>query len=589
MFNALAWLSLAPAVMIASPLPMSAPPVAAVPAIDGQALPRIPDEFTLYHEVRPLPGQLDEVPVFNSNSPELIQQDGILLSTFPGDQMAHGEAHLDFAFEGRFDFFAHHIARGITADDRRTMFLGGLIYNPNSEPVTLKIGQGVSYLSQEAPFHSLPALRFNPDGSVFSGPGSRTVSDVLQERRQSQWPWQIVIPPEQTYLLINAPIPLRRLPFTADATLPPGSVLPGAPENFRSFPVASVIPTGDSRPLPSNGRSLLLQLDSDAPVYAATLAMYAPRTLEGEERAPTLQEWLRLLVNGRLAGPRDIPPTNPEEYAKGSGDSRFFYGRVAGVAMGSQWEAQAVDDSAAESLTIPTPGEAISYVISTVDYNTFGTEQIQSAPMLARYPDTAYRAHGNYGVHYKVRMPLNNNTDRQQRVALTLQTPLQDETLNQGLRFLRNPADRIFFRGTVRVQYETAEGQQRTRYIHVVQRQGEEGEPILRLTLPPNSQQEVVVELIYPPDATPPQVLTVETLGSANARNAVPTTVEAVSVDEDSDLTELDVPTESTPAVPVAEPSEAALPVSEVSDSTATVESSAADLMPSSMDQILAE
>lgn len=33
--------------------------------------------------VRPLPGSLDNVPVFNSNSPELIQTDGILLSTFP--------------------------------------------------------------------------------------------------------------------------------------------------------------------------------------------------------------------------------------------------------------------------------------------------------------------------------------------------------------------------------------------------------------------------------------------------------------------------------------------------------------------------
>ncbi len=589
MFTALAWLSLAPAVVIASPLPVSAQPLAAVPTIEGQALPRIPDEFTLYHEVRPLPGQLNEVPVFNSNSPELIQQDGILLSTFPGEQMAHEEAHLDFAFEGRFDFFAHHIARGVTPDDRRTMFLGGIIYNPNSEPVTLKVGQGVSYLSQEAPFHSLPALRFNPDGSVFSGPGSRTVADVLQERRQSQWPWQVVIPPEQGYLLINAPIPLRRLPFAADATLPPGSILPGAPENFRAFPVASIIPTGDSRSLPSNGRSLLLQLESDRPVYAATLAMYAPRTLEGEERAPTLQEWLRLLVNGRLAGPRDIPPTNPEEYAKGNGDGRFFYGRVAGVAIGSQWEAQAVDDSAAEFLTVPTPGEAISYVISTVDYNTFGTEQIQSAPMLARYPDTAYRAHGNYGVHYKVRMPLRNQTDRQQRITLRLQTPLQDETLKQGLRFLRNPADRIFFRGTVRVQYETEEGQQRTRYVHVVQRQGEEGEPILRLTLPPNSQQEVVVELIYPPDATPPQVLTVETLGSASARNAVPTPVDALAADEVNDAAEPETQAFPSPPVPGADPTDASLPVSSDLDSTATAEPAAVELIPSSMGQLVAE
>jgi hypothetical protein len=588
MFTALAWLSLFPNVVNAPPPPIPTPLVAAVPAIDGQALPRIPDEFTLDNEVRPLPGQLNDVPVFNSNSPELVQQDGILLSTFPGEAMASEEAHLDFAFEGRFDFFAHHIARGIVADDRRTMFIGGVIYNPNPEPVTLRIGQGVSYLSQEAPFYSLPALRFNPDGSVFSGPGSRTVADILQQRRQSQWPRQIVIPPEQTYLLVNAPIPLRRLPFTADATLPPGSILPGAPNNVQGYPVASVVPRADGRPLPSNGRSLLLHLESSGPVYAASLAMYAPRTVEGEERAPTLQEWLRLLVNGRLAGPRDIPPTNPEEYAKSGEDSRFFYGRVAGVALGSQWEASAVDEDDADHLSIPDPGNAISYVISTVDYNTFGTSQIQSAPMLARYPDTAYRSHGNYGVHYKLRMPLRNNSDRQQRVSLTLQTPLQDETLKRGLRFLRNPADRIFFRGTVRVQYETAEGQQQTRYVHVVQRQGEEGESLLRLTLPPNSQQEVTVELIYPPDATPPQVLTLTTLGNANARNAIPTTPESVPSLEVNEPTTSDSAVDATDLADI-EASTVPLLETDMVDPGQVTEATAADLIPTHMDQFFAE
>jgi len=33
--------------------------------------------------VRPLPGGLDRVPTFNSNSPELVRTGGILLSTFP--------------------------------------------------------------------------------------------------------------------------------------------------------------------------------------------------------------------------------------------------------------------------------------------------------------------------------------------------------------------------------------------------------------------------------------------------------------------------------------------------------------------------
>lgn len=554
MLTALAWLPFAQAVAIAPPkiYPNS---VAAVPAIEGEALPPIPNEFTYFHQVRPLPGELDEIPVFNSNSPELIQKDGILLSTFPGERMTNAEAHLNYALEGRFDFFAHHVARGMTSDDRRTLFIGGVIYNPNSEPVTLEIEQGVSYLSQEAPFYSLPALRMNPDGKVFAGPGSRTVTDMLQGRSQSQWPRRIVIPPEQAYLLMNAPIPLRRLPFRADATLPPGSVLPGAPNTFASPPVASVIPPGDDRPLPSNGRSLLLYLSTDGPVYAATLAMYAPRTLDGQERAPTLQEWLRLLVNGNLAGPRDIPPTNPDEYLKNNREGRFFYGRVAGVAQGSRWEASATDEPNGDRLTLPEIGDAISYVISTVDHNTFGTEQIQSAPMLVRYPDTAYRAHGNYGVHYKLRMPLYNDSDQEKRISIRIQTPLQDETLNNGLRFLRNPIDRIFFRGTVRVQYSDENGQN-TRYVHVVQRQGEEGDPILRLTVPPNSQRDVTVELIYPPDATPPQVVTVSTSSRVGARRSTPDEVDA------SEPT----PPDMTTADPVDDPiSPEALPAAEIS------------------------
>ena len=540
MLTALAWLSLTHTAI--SPLPHAPYSIASVPAVEGQALPRIPNEVIRYYEVRPLPGELDSVPVFNSNSPELIQQNGILLSTFPGNEMAHSEAHLDYAFEGRFDFFTHHVARGTADYDRRTMFVGGVIYNPNSESVTLEVLQGVSYLSQEAPFRNLPSIRSNPEGNVYAGPGSRTVTDFLQGRRQSQWPRRITIPPQQAYLLMNAPIPLRRLPFAADATLPPGSVLPGQPNSYASTPVASVVPQGSTQELPSNGRSLLLHLESDAPVYAATLAMYAPLTLDGQERAPTLQEWLMLLVNGDLAGPRDIPPTNPDDYQRNSNEGRFFYGRVAGVAQGSQWDAIAEDEPNSDQLTIPKPGEAFSYVLSTVDHNTFGTEQIQSAPMLVRYPDTAYRAHGNYGIHYKLSLPLYNESDNEQQVILRMQTPLQDETIPYGLRFLRNPMNRVFFRGTVRVRYQTDSGREQIRYVHVVQRQGDEGSPILQLQLPPDARREVVVEFIYPPDATPPQVLTVSTSAVANALREDAAELDTLETPSDQTTSETDAP-----------------------------------------------
>ena len=527
MLTAFAWLSLMPMVAAVATAPFPAQAPQAPPLVDKLALTeaeRLAEQQAVvvrYQEIRPLPGSLDTIPVFNSNSPELVQEEGILLSTFSPDGMAVGEAHLDFAFEGRFDIFAHHVARGLHAGDRRTLFMGTVVYNPTDEPVNLQVLQGVSYLSQEAPFRDLPAYVANPSGQVFAGPGSRTVTDVLQGRNQAQWPGVVTIPSRQAYLLMNAPIPLRRLSIPIDATLPPGLPLPGETIQANSLVVASTdaapinLATAN-QPLPSNGRSALLYLNSSGPVYVANLAMYAPRSSSGEERAPTLREWLTLLTTKGLAGPRDIAPTNPDTYGFG----RFYYGRVAGVAQGSQWRALATDGPNDTRLTIPAVGQAFSYVLSTVDHNTLGTGQIQSAPMLARYGDTAYRAHGNYGIHYAVSFPLYNPTDVSQTVVIKLQTPLQDEALTAGLRFRNPPDDRIFFRGTVRVRYPNGLGLMQTRDIHVVQRRGQEGEPLLQFRIPAGVRRLVEVELIYPPDATPPQVLTLTTLGDPDVIEA---------------------------------------------------------------------
>lgn len=518
MLTALSWLSLASITAIA-PTAAEPIPLASTQTTEQSERSARANEVIQRHEIRPLPGQLNDIPVFNSNSPELIQEEGILLSTFSPNTMASPDAHLDFSFDGEFGLFAHHIARGTTADDQRTLFVGVVVYNPSPDPITLEIQQGVSYLSQEAPFRTLPELVANPHGSIFAGPGSRTVTDILQGRHQSQWPETVTIPGERAYLLMNAPIPLRQLPFSVDATLPPGSVLPATPvantpqtTTLASAPPENERPLNHNRPLPSNGRSALMYLSSSGPVQVASLAMYAPQTYRGQERAPTLQEWLQLLVNGDLAGPRDRAPTDPESFRKVHRNERFIYGRVAGVAQGTQWTSRLADEAEGFELKIPAPGDAVSYVISTVDHNTFGTEQIQSAPMLVRYPDTAYRAHGNYGIHYQVLLPLHNDTDVPQQVTLKLQTPLQDESLGSGLRFNRRPSERIFFRGTVRLRYQTAIGTERSRYVHLVQRQGQEGEAFLQLTLPPGAQRAVDVDFIYPPDATPPHVLTITTL-----------------------------------------------------------------------------
>jgi hypothetical protein len=365
-------------------------PVQSIPAKPA------PEEIVLDTEVRSLPGKLDNIPLFNSNSPEWVKKEGILLSTFPPDGKKVPAAHLNFAFQGQFNLFAHHFSH--TPANLRTLYIGALLYNPGSEPVTVEVLQAASYLMEpDAPFKQKPALSENPNGEVYSSPGIRAVDRVLRGIRQPDFPEKLVIAPGETALLMNHPIPVRGLEK------------------------------------PINGRSTFVRLNcrggapvpAPAKVYAATLAMYAPQNADGgdplrglRQRAPTLAEWQQLLNNGGLAGPRDKTPT-PPDVTSGS----LTYGRVAGVQAGSGWQAELVDRDA-KNLTIPQTGKAISYGISTLRGGTFGTQQVQAGKMLARYPDTAYEAHGNYGVHYNLSLPLYNATKKPQTVAVSLETPV---------------------------------------------------------------------------------------------------------------------------------------------------------------------
>lgn len=435
-----------------------------------------PEEVVQPQEVRPLPGKLDTVPTFNSNSPELVLKEGILLSTFPPEGKKVPTAHLNFPFRGRFDIFAHHVARAEPPENLRSLYLGIILHNPGSETVKVNIWQAASYLSQpDAPFIQLPSFSQNPLGTIFAGPGDRVMSDVLRGLRQEIFPNQIDIPAKQSRMLLNLPIPVQGL----------------TP--------------------PLNGRSTLIRLQSNGNVYAASLAMFARVNPDGSERSPTLEEWQNLLNNGDLASPRDKAPTPLEETGKPR-----IYGRVAGVASGSRWRALLVDNPKARYLTIPQPGQVFSYALSTLHGGTLGTGQIQSAPMLVRYPDTAYRAHGNYGIQYNLKLPLYNNTQSSQTVSVSIQTPLKENQLvKPGLRFLSTPAREVFFRGTVRVRYKDEQNQPQTKFVHLVQKRGQSGEPLVSLNMKAGDRSLVEVDFLYPPDATPPQVLTVSTQGQS--------------------------------------------------------------------------
>jgi hypothetical protein len=425
-------------------------------------------------EVRPLPGRLDNVPLFNSDSPEWIRESGILLSTFPPTGKATPAAHLNYPFKGRFNLFAHHFTND--PKDRQTLYIGILVYNPGDQPVTVSIPAAASYQMSEAPFQTQPPMSENPTGAVFSGPGIRAVDTVLRGQRTAEFPAQVVVAPKQYQMLMNGDITTRGL----------------------------------SRPV--NGRSTFMQLNSSDTVYVASLALFAPKTDTGEERKPTLQDWQMLLEQGGFAMPRDKTPTPP-----GAGGS-LVYGRVAGVQAGSTWRTNLVD-TGKTTLTIPAPGRSVAYGISTLRAGRLGTDQIQSAPLVARYPDTAYESHGNYGTYYDLRMPLENPTEQTQTITLTLATPLKEDQLAQrALRFRQPPQDFPYFRGTVRLRYRDDQGKSQTRYIHLWHRTGQVVEPLVTLALRPGEKRSLRLDFYYPPDATPPQVLSVKTLTTESSR-----------------------------------------------------------------------
>lgn len=450
------------------------------------------------HKVEPLPGELDDVPVLNSNSPEQVQQEGILVSTLPPEGCKVPEAHLNFSFNGRFDIFAHHVAKG-SSENLRTVYLGILLHNPGKQKVQVKVLSGASYLSQpDAPFLSRPAIEPDADGTVYSGPGSRVMSDLLRNKRADWLPEKLTVPAGQTVVLASLPIPVKAL----------------TP--------------------PLNGRSALFKLRSSAPLCAATLAMYAPvkktsepagdvvtstaspaggavdARLPDQERAPSDEEWCRMLMGSGLAGPREKTPTAPDSTGP------LIYGRVAGVSRGSVWKAQLSNSADKRSksghpiLTLPDPDLPYSYLVSSLERGTFGTGQIQSAPMAVRYPDTAYRANGNYGVHYQLELPLYNASASKREVTICLQSPLKSDSNRESLSFYDPAPARVFFRGTALVTYIDDAGTEQRVFYHLVLNQGDHGKPLVKLILSPREQRDVKVEFFYPPDATPPQVMTID-------------------------------------------------------------------------------
>ena len=204
--------------------------------------------------VAPLSGGLDRVLMVNDNNPELVKAAGILISSFDGNRGPDGRAlgvpgaHLNVPLSGTFELFSHHVYAGRPENLDSTLWMAVVAAPRGSQPVQLRLLQGATALSQSvdpgqsaAPFLPLPPLmRQQGSSPVWSGPGSRVATELLNRERSPLLPRQWTLPPGRLSTLVVLPLPVRGL----DPLL--------------------------------NGRNLQMRLQSSGPVDVATLAAFGP-------------------------------------------------------------------------------------------------------------------------------------------------------------------------------------------------------------------------------------------------------------------------------------------------------------------------
>ena len=444
-----------------------------------------------FQALRPLPGRLDQTLVFNDNNPESVKASGILLSTFSPVGRAHPEAHLDQRFVGNFTVFSHHVYAP-PAHGAPTAWLALLAGNAADRPVTITAQQVATALSQpDAPFLPLPsfleenlaaadkshgdtvttaprvplsrvaAARLDQEplrrglggaGAIYAGPGSRVAGALLRGDSTPGLPPSWHLPPHSTQALLLLPIPTTHLDP------------------------------------PVNGRTTQLRLHSSGPVALAMVAAL-------QDKPPDLSTLVGLL-DGPLS-PKGHQPTTPGH------QGGIVYSRVSGVQRGGRWQARLTDPGRA---TLSVRSAPVGWPISALAGGTMTTDQVQTAPLVAFYPGTAWAAHGNYGVEYHLILPLLNDTPEPVTLELALESP-QEREPPAGVVSLVTPSPNtpVRFRGPVAVQ--GLDGPPGERVFHLVQRRGQPGPLLGAVTMAPGEERTVVVRLIYPADATPPQVL----------------------------------------------------------------------------------
>lgn len=333
-----------------------------------------------------------------------------------------------------------------------------LVSNASDKKVHVKLLSALSYSTKpDSPFVALEPVLDNKRGKIHAGPGDRVALDQIRDKKQSGWHRKLTLDPGETKVVYQLPL--------------------------------------------KNGRTGALRIETDGPVYLASLAASASEKKSGKEREPELAEWMQAL-DLPLGQPRDKVPTAP------GAPGPLIYGRVAGVQIGTRWEGYLATDNDKSKLPLHV-GDAVSFPISTIIGGTHGTNQVQAAPMIIRYPDTAYASHGNYGVLYDLTVPLFNDSESPLVAGITIQTPLKDWNKSDSLQFFQTPPSRIFYRGTIKFEWIDSRHKKLKKFVHLVQKQGQQEQPLVEIPLDAHAQVNVQCSLVYPADCTPPQVLTV--------------------------------------------------------------------------------
>lgn len=356
---------------------------------------------------------------------------------------------------GDFSLFLHHIARTPILDTR-TLWIGLLAHADSGGSVSLRSGN-VALTWPDAPFQVLPTLQANPDGAIFAGPGDRVALSTLRGASLPTQRWELASGEDQ--LLMQWAVPTNPLWVVQQ----------------------------------DNALSALLRFQASAPMRFSLMAVYQHGT-------PRLGDYRAVRMQGLEAGPAEPPVT---EYTPGQPPTSgaFRYGRVAGLAQGARWQGEI--RLSPEQWAALAQGESLAWPVSSLTLKDWGTGQVQSAPLRARVPGTAVESHANYGVHYRLSVPLHNPGSTPLRLRWSLQQPLD---LKAGVaRFSSPPQSGVRFRGSLRSGSVSAPQDQ-----HLVLKAGEAAPPFWELSLAPGETREALLEWVYPADATPPQLLLLE-------------------------------------------------------------------------------